>query len=163
MRTIHSIPSVALATVDASPPRTPPGELVRLALLACPAPVVARRLRCSPELVRGWVGGKSLPNLRHMLDAPAFGRRLVVLAGEQIDVRSLVQHSPREALGLLLCTLGGLLLATQRPLPDLPAEEVKRIAEQARDAAEQAADLARLAEAELLRRRNAGSKGVDHG
>lgn len=153
---IHNTSTLALATTTASPPRPTGGELVRVALLACPAPVVARRLRCSPELVRGWTGGKSLPNVRHLLDAPpAFGLRLLALCREQIDVRPLVQRDPHEAVALLLCSLGGLLLATRRPLHELSVEELREVADKGRAAEEQGAQIARAAEAEILRRRSA--------
>lgn len=160
---IHNTPTLALATLPASPTRTAPGELVRLALLACPAPVVARRLRCSPDLVRGWTGGKSLPNLGHVLASPpVFGLRLLTLTREAVDLRPLVQRDPHEAVALLLCSLGALLLATKRPLEDLSIEELRDVADKGRAAEAQGAEVARAAEA-VLARKLAEKKEVSRG
>lgn len=159
---IHSIPSLALATVDASPPRPKAGDLVRLALLTCPAPVVARRLGCSRELVTGWAHDKSAPNINHILRSPpVFGLRLLALTREAVDLRPLVQRDPHEAVALLLCSLGSLLLATKRPLEDLSIEELREVASKGRAAEEQGAQIAREAEAVLARK--LAEKGVDRG
>lgn len=156
-------PSLALAEIDASPPRPKAGDLVHLSLLACPAAVVARRLRCSRELVTGWAHGKSAPNLNHLLGAPpAFSLRLVALTREAIDLRPLIQRDPHEAVALLLCSLGSLLLMTKRPLEELSIEELREVADKGRAAEEQGATVAREAEA-VLARKLAEKKEAAHG
>lgn len=139
--------SLALQVVSASPPAKIVGE-PRLwlvdALDACPASVVARRLGCSQELVRGWRTGRSLPNLDHLARAP---RRftLRVLASLDAHVRGLDQLAmvdPDEALRLLYLAFGALLAdLSRKPLDQRTPEEAREIEDRAGEIAEQAARL----------------------
>ena len=134
-------------------------QLVTLALSSCPAPVVARRLGVSVDLVYGWGYGRSLPTMGHIIQAPrSFSRRLLVLSLERISIADLAHADPHEAVGELLCYLGALLVVTRRPLEELTDQELTKAIEDARHAETEGARVARTLEAERLRRQ--GAKGA---
>ena len=140
-------------TLKAHPTRLDAHMIVRQSLVACPAPVVASRLGVSEDLVHGWVKGRSLPNLGHVLMGPAsFGRRVLLLSSQRLDLVALAPTDPREAVSLLLCTLGGLLVMSKRPIESLSDRELRQAIEDSRSTEQQAKDLAGVYEAELQRR-----------
>lgn len=142
---------LALAFLNASPVPRIVGEprlWIADALDACPSGIVARRLGCSPELVRGWRTGKSLPNLDHLARAPrAFTRSLI--ASLDAHVRGLDQLAavdPDQALRLLYLAFGALLAdLSRKPLIERSPEEAREIEEKADEIAEQANRVARAA------------------
>lgn len=128
-------------------------QLVGETLDLVPASLVAKDLGVSDDLVYGWSYGRSAITLGDALAAPvSFGRRLLVLSLEHVDLRRLAVVDPHEAMNLLLTTLGRLLLVSQQPLPDedeMRRRELRQRIEQCRLAERQSADLARGYEAEL--------------
>lgn len=148
--------SLALALLESSPPASIVGDprlWVADALDACPASVVARRLGCSQELVRGWRAGKSLPNLDHLARAP---RRftLSILASLDAHVRGAQQLAavdPAEALRLLYLAFGALLAdLSRKPLDQRSPDEAREIEDKAGEIEEQARALKSAARAQRL-------------
>ncbi len=141
---------VALQLVSASPPAKVVGEprlWIAEALEVCDASIVARRLGCSPELVRGWRNGKSLPNLDHLARAPRrFSYRVLTLLGDHLRADQIAVQDPSEALRLLYLAFGALLAELSRkPLDQRNAEEAAEIRDRAAEIEEQAAKIRRLA------------------
>lgn len=80
------------------------------ALEVCDTSVVARRLSCSQELVRGWRTGKSLPNLDHLARAPRrFSLRVLTCLGDHLRADQIAHQDLDEALRLLYLAFGALL------------------------------------------------------
>lgn len=141
---------LALQLVSASPPAKVAGEprlWIAEALEVCEASVVARRLGCSPELVRGWRTGKSLPNLDHLARAPRrFSYRVLTCLGDHLRASSLAASDPQEALRLLYLAFGALLAElSKKPLDQRSPEEAAEIRDRAAEVEEQAAEIRRLA------------------
>jgi hypothetical protein len=130
--------SLALQVVSASPRAKivrEPGPLLWLAeaLDVCPPSIVARRLGCSEDLVRGWRNGKSLPNLDQLARAPRdFTRRLLVSLGDHVrDLDQLASVDPAEALRLLYLEFGYLMAELSRtPLDRRTPEQLAEVEDQ---------------------------------
>lgn len=114
---LHPVPSLALAPVEIARERS--AVAVRSALAACPAGVVAHRLRCSEDLVRRWGRGQGSPSLAQILQAPErFALRLIAAAGEvYLPPVAVCEVPPRERLWLLAAALGALIAATPTESP----------------------------------------------
>mgnify|MGYP000143149846 CR=1 FL=1 len=135
--------SLALAIVETSPAPSIVGDprlWVADALEACPASVVARRLGCSQELVRGWRNGRSLPNLDHLARAPRrFTLRVLAsLDAHVADIDQLVRVDPDEALRLLFLAFAAVLAdLSRKPLGERSAKERLEIEEKLDDLADE--------------------------
>ncbi len=128
-------------------------QLTAHAFDTVPAPTVARHLGVSRELAYGWATGKTSITLADVLGGPrGFSRCLLVLARERVDLVTLAPVEPRDAVGLLLVTLGGLLVISKRPIEQLSEQELQQAIEDSRETERQAGDLARTFEAEKRRR-----------
>lgn len=148
--------SLALQLVSASPAEKVVGEpriWLAQALDACPVGIVARRLGCSQELVRGWRNGRSLPNLDHLARAPrAF--TLSLLASLDSHVRGVEQLrvvDPERALRLLYLAFGALLAdLSRKPLEERSPDEAREIEQKADEIEQQAKALKLAARAKRL-------------
>lgn len=135
--------SLALAIVETSPAPSIVGDprlWVADALEACPASVVARRLGCSQELVRGWRNGRSLPNLDHLARAPRrFTLRVLAsLDAHVADIDHLVRVDPEEALRLLFLAFAAVLAdLSRKPLGERSVKERLEIEEKLDDLADE--------------------------
>lgn len=117
------------------------------ALEVCEASVVARRLGCSSELVRGWRTGKSLPNLDHLARAPRrFSLRVLTCLGDHLRADQIAHQDLDEALRLLYLAFGALLAELSRkPLDQRDPREAAEIRDRAAELEEQAATIRRIA------------------
>lgn len=142
--------NVALQLIPASPARQIVGEpylWLREALDGEDVSAIARRLGVSPELVRGWRNGKSLPNLDHLARAPRrFSLRVLASLGDHLLADQIAHQDLDEALRLLYLAFGALLAdLSRKPLDKRTPPEAREIADRAAEIEQQAAILRRLA------------------
>lgn len=142
--------NVALQFIPASPARQIVGEpclWLREALDGEDVSAIARRLGCSPELIRGWRNGKSLPNLDHLARAPRrFSLRVLASLGDHLLADQIAHQDLGEALRLLYLAFGALLAdLSRKPLDERTPPEAREIADRAAEIEQQAAILRRLA------------------
>lgn len=152
------VPTLALVAADQARERS--AEAVRAALSACPAGVVAHRLRCSEDLVRRWGRGQGSPSLAQILGAPErFALRLLAAAGEvYLPQVAVCEVPPRERLWLLAAALGALIAATPRGIDSLEQFDDQELAERDRQLAD-IEEHARRERAAIARVREAKRRG----
>lgn len=117
------------------------------ALEVCDTSVVARRLSCSQELVRGWRIGKSLPNLDHLARAPRrFSLRVLTCLGDHLRADQIAHQDLDEALRLLYLAFGALLAdLSRKPLDQRDPREAAEIRDRAAELEQQAGIIRRIA------------------
>lgn len=135
-------------------------HLVSLSYERAAVAIVARKCGVAESTAFAWRSPLHPgPRLSDVLCGPRSWAELLLRGGLGL-LLPRPHLAPRSALGMLLSDLGALLAEVDTPIEEVSDEELRARARRARSAEQAAANLAAGYEAELLRRREAGSKGA---